>query len=373
MKLKIKLLLAAFIFIFLGLTIAPIKINAEENEKKYYSFVSTEYIDVKYKLTDYPEYEKYNIKDTDFLNKERVAKIPYRVLNIASGAFSKDLDIDDVKIEYKRSKMNLDGKLSETEDASISLKQNSKAELPTYQVSKKDIEKTLSEIDKDIKGKAELLYKVFNHIMLAQNKRIKINQIDKIAVETLSQKLKFMLPQSKEFKREDKRLKGSLNPKYDLGRDVSAEGIFEVFGRGEYEEGKTFQEYNDYYFKFYLGAVSPYTSSGAHFSELKISEHKLLNSELNEKHDLTNLVQFSTKYAHIRAGYGFYLKDELREEIQEMNRQYLATKPASPGESNSSKNTTLKIALAVSIPLLIIAILTPIIVVSVKKRKQSQN
>ena len=66
MKLKIKLLLAAFIFIFLGLTILPIKINAEENEKNYYSFVSTEYIDVKYKLTDYPEYEKYNIKDTEF-------------------------------------------------------------------------------------------------------------------------------------------------------------------------------------------------------------------------------------------------------------------------------------------------------------------
>ena len=179
-----------------------------------------------------------------------------------------------------------------------------------------------------------------------------------------------MLPQSKEFKREDKRLKGSLNPKYDLGRDVSAEGIFEVFGRGEYEEGKTFQEYNDYYFKFYLGSVSPNTSNGSHFSELKISEHKLLNSELNEKHDLTNLWQFPTKYAHTRAGYGFYLKDELKEEIQEMNRQYLKAKQASPGES---KNTTLKIALAVGIPLLIIAILTPVIVVSVKKRKQSQN
>ena len=115
------------------------------------------------------------------------------------------------------------------------------------------------------------------------------------------------------------------------------------------------------------------TSNGAHFSELKISEHKLLNAELNEKHDLTKLLHYKIMHSLTRVGYGFYLKDELREEIQEMNRQYLATKPASPGESNTSKNTTLKIALAVAIPLLIIAILTPVIVVSVKKRKQSQN
>lgn len=358
MKLKIKLLLAAFIFIFLGLTIAPIKINAEENEKKYYSFVSTEYINVKYKLTDYPEYEKYNIKDTEFLNKERVAKIPYRVLNIASGAFSKDLDIDDVKIEYKRSKMDLDGELSETEDTNIELKKDRVSELPTYQVSKEDIEKTLSEIDKDIKGKAELLYKAFNHVMLTQNKRLKINQTEKVHVD-YDERYELMISQSKEFEREDTRLNGALSPLLDLGNYFEKESRFKIWGN------------NYFYFKFYLGAVSPYTSSGAHFSELKISEHKLLNPELNEKHDLTNLVQFSTKYAHIRAGYGFYLKDELREEIQEMNKQYLATKPASPRESSSSKNTTLKIALAVGIPLLIIAILTPVIVVSIKKRKQS--
>ena len=358
MKLKIKLLLAAFIFIFLGLTIAPIKINAEENEKKYYSFVTTEYKEVKYKLTDYPEYEKYNIKDTDFLNKEQVAKIPYRVLNIASGAFSKDLDIDDVKIEYKHSKMDLDGELSETEDASISLKQNSKLELPTYQVSKEDIEKTLNKVDKDIKGKAELLYKAFNHIMLTQNKRLKINQIEKVYAD-VDIKEEFMLSQHEEFEREDKRLNGALSPLLDLGNYLYKEGRFKIWGN------------NYFYFKFYLGSVSPYTLSGDHFSELKISEHKLLNPELNEKHDLTNLVQFSTKYAYIRAGYGFYLKDELRDEIQEMNKQYLKDKQASPGESSSSKNTTLKIALAVGIPLLIIAILTPVIVVSVKKRKQS--
>ena len=359
MKLKIKLLLAAFIFIFLGLIVAPIKINAEENEKKYYSFVSTEYKEVKYKLTDYPDYEKYNIKDTEFLNKERVAKIPYRVLNIASGAFSKDLDIDNVKVEYKRSKMVLDGKLSETEDVSTKLKKDRVSELPTYQVSKENIEKTLNKVDKDIKGKAELLYKAFNHIMLTQNKRLKINQIEKVYADIYTQ-YKFMMSQHEEFTRENKRLNGALSPLLDLGNYINKEDRLEVFGG------------NDHYFKFYLGEVSPYTSSGAHFSELKISEHKLLNSELNEKHDLTNLWQFPTKYAHTRAGYGFYLKDELREEIQEMNRQYLATKQASPGES-TSKNTTVKIALAVGIPLLIIAILTPVIVVSIKKKKQSQN
>ena len=360
MKLKIKLLLAAFIFVFLGLTIAPTKINAEENEKKYYSFVSTEYIDVKYKLTDYPEYEKYNIKDTDFLNKERVAKIPYRVLNIASGAFSKDLDIDDVKVEYKRSKMDLDGKLSETEDASIELKKDRVSELPTYQVSKDDIEKTLNEVDKDIKGKAELLYKAFNHIMLTQNKKFKINQIEKVIVD-YDARYRLMISQHEEFVREQKRLKGALNNLLDLGNYLYKEGFFKVFGN------------NYFYFKFYLGSVSPYTSSGAHFSELKISEHKLLNPELNEKHDLTNLWQFPTKYAHIRAGYGFYLKDELKEEIQAMNKQYTAQKQASLKEVSNKNKFTLKIALAVGIPLLIIAILTPVIVVSVKKRKQSQN
>lgn len=360
MKLKIKLLLVAFIFIFLGLTIAPIKINAEENEKKYYSFVSTEYIDVKYKLTDYPEYEKYNIKDTEFLNKERVAKIPYRVLNIASGAFSKDLDIDGVKIEYKRSKMDLDGNLSETEDVSTKLKKDRVSELPTYQVSKEDIEKTLNEVDKDIKGKVELLYKAFNHIMLAQNKTFKISQIKKVHVD-YDKRYDLMISQSKEFEREDRRLNGALSPLLDLGNYLEKESRFKIWGN------------NYFYFKFYLGAILPHTSNGAHFSKLKISEHKLLNPELNEKHDLTNLVQFTTKYAHIRAGYGFYLKDELREEIQEMNRQYLATKPSSPRESNNSKDTTLKIALAVGIPLLIITILTPVIVVNIKKKKQSQN
>ena len=363
MKLKIKLLLAAFIFIFifLGLIIVPTKIKAEENEKKYYSFVSTEYKEVKYKLTDYPEYEKYNIKDTEFLNKERVAKIPYRVLNIASGAFSKDLNIDDVKVEYKRSKMDLDSKLSKTEDVSIELKKDRVSELPTYQVSKEDIEKTLSVVDKDVKGKAELLYKAFNHIMLAQNKKFKINQIEKVNCVLPHEKNIFMDNQGKEFERENKRIGGGLDPTLNLGLYDGKEGHFKVFGD------------NDFYFKFYLGSVSPYTSSGAHFSELKISKHKLLNPELNEKHELTKLLHYKIMHSLTRVGYGFYLKDELREEIQEMNRQYLATKPASPRESSSSKNTTLKIALAVGIPLLIIAILTPVIVVSVKKRKQSQN
>ena len=360
MKLKIKLLLATFIFIFLGLTIVPIKINAEENEKTYYSFVSTEYKEVKYKLTDYPEYEKYNIKDTEFLNKERVAKIPYRVLNIASGAFSKDLDIDDVKVEYKRSKMDLDGKLSETEDASVELKKDRVSELPTYQVSKEDIEKTLNEVDKDIKGKVELLYKTFNHIMLTKNKNLKINQIEKVSVD-YDARYRLMNSQHEEYVREDKRLKGALSPLLDLGNYMDEEGRFKIWGN------------NYFYFKFYLGSASNITSNGSHFSELKISEHKLLNPELKEKHDLTSLVQFSTKYAYIRAGYGFYLKDELKEEIQEMNRQYTAQKQASLKEVSNKNKFTLKIALAIGIPLLLITILTPIIVVSVKKRKQSQN
>ena len=210
-------------------------------------------------------------------------------------------------------------------------------------------------------GERSILASKIHNMAIKQGKLSReVAQIEKVNCVLPHEKNIFMNNQSKEFEREDKRIGGGLDPTLNLGLYEGKDGHFKVFGD------------NDFYFKFYLGSVLPYTSNGSHFSELKISEHKLLNPRLNEKHELTKLSHYKIMHSLTRVGYGFYLKDELREEIQEMNRQYLANKPSSPEKANS-KNTTLKIALAIGIPLLLITILTPIIVVSVKKKKQSQN
>ena len=107
-KRKINLLLVLFIFVLSFVFIefsSDIKAN---DENKYWTYVQIEYKEVNYKLNDYPEYDKYNIQDKDFLNKQRILKIPYLVYNIASKEFSKNLDIDDVTLEYKKSRMSED-------------------------------------------------------------------------------------------------------------------------------------------------------------------------------------------------------------------------------------------------------------------------
>ena len=109
-------------------------------------------------------------------------------------------------------------------------------------------------------GERSILASKIHNMAIKQGKLSReVAQIEKKAVDVAG-KQRFMIAQSSEFKRENERLKGALSPKYNLGGDLTKEGIFKVFG------------YNNHYFKIYLNTLTSYDYTGYRYSNLRVIE-----------------------------------------------------------------------------------------------------